>query len=101
MNHIRFWDISQAFVSCIRMSNSARHETVRLLPSILTSLRTDLGLRQVDLAQKLGRPQSFVSKYESGERRLDLLEINEICIALHVSLSEVVARVEQELNEAK
>ena len=55
----------------------------------------------MDLARKLGRPQSFVSKYESGERRLDLLEINEICIALHISLSEVVGRVEQELNEAK
>ena len=83
------------------MSNSAKSGLPRLLPSILTSLRNDLGLRQVDLAQKLGRPQSFVSKYESGERRLDLLEINEICIALHVSLSEVVARVEQEINEAK
>ena len=83
------------------MSNSAKSEHSKLLPSILTSLRTDLGLRQIDLAEQLGRPQSFVSKYESGERRLDLLEINEICIALHVSLSEVVARVEGELNEAK
>jgi transcriptional regulator with XRE-family HTH domain len=83
------------------MSNSNKPELFRLLPSILTSLRHDLGLRQSDLAEKLGRPQSFVSKYESGERRLDLLEINEICTALHVSLSEVVARVEQELNEAK
>jgi transcriptional regulator with XRE-family HTH domain len=83
------------------MSDLAKPELGKLLPAILTSLRTDLGLRQVDLAQKLRRPQSFVSKYESGERRLDLLEINEICIALHVSLSEVVARVEQELNEAK
>jgi transcriptional regulator with XRE-family HTH domain len=73
----------------------------RLLPSILTSLRNDLGMRQVDLAEKLGRPQSFVSKYESGERRLDVLELNEICKALHVSLSEVIIRVEQELNEAK
>jgi transcriptional regulator with XRE-family HTH domain len=83
------------------MSDSQKPEFAKLLPSILMSLRTDLGLRQVDLAEKLGRPQSFVSKYESGERRLDLLEINEICIALHVSLSEVVARVERELNEAK
>jgi len=83
------------------MSNAAKNDLHRILPSILTMLRNDLGLRQVDLAEKLGRPQSFVSKYESGERRLDLLEINEICIALHVSMSEVVARVEQGLNEAK
>jgi transcriptional regulator with XRE-family HTH domain len=93
--------MSQGFVSYIPMSNSPKPEHPKLLPSILTSLRNDLGLRQIDLARKLGRPQSFVSKYESGERRLDLLEINEICIALHISMSEVVARVEQELNEAK
>jgi transcriptional regulator with XRE-family HTH domain len=73
----------------------------RLLPSILSVLRHDLGMRQVDLADKLGRTQSFVSKYESGERRLDLIELNEICKALHVSLSEIVIRVEQGLNEAK
>ncbi len=82
------------------MSHLEKPASLRLLPSILTSLRNELGLRQIDLAMKLGRPQSFVSKYESGERRLDLLEINEICKALHVSLSEVVSRVEQELNEA-
>jgi transcriptional regulator with XRE-family HTH domain len=83
------------------MSIPDKSTSVRLLPSILTELRNDLGLRQVDLAGKLGRPQSFVSKYESGERRLDVLELNEICKALHVSLSEVIIRVEQELNEAK
>ncbi|MHB1700359.1 MAG: helix-turn-helix domain-containing protein [Acidobacteriaceae bacterium] len=83
------------------MSVPDKSTSIRLLPSILTSLRNDLGLRQVDLAKSLGRPQSFVSKYESGERRLDVLELNEICKALHVSLSEVIIRVEQELNEAK
>jgi transcriptional regulator with XRE-family HTH domain len=83
------------------MSVSDKSTSARLLPAILTTLRNDLGLRQVDLAEKLGRPQSFVSKYESGERRLDVLELNEICKALHVSLSEVIIRVEQELNEAK
>jgi transcriptional regulator with XRE-family HTH domain len=83
------------------MSLPDKTTSARLLPSILTGLRNDLGLRQVDLAEKLGRPQSFVSKYESGERRLDVLELNEICKALHVSLSEVIIRVEQELNETK
>jgi transcriptional regulator with XRE-family HTH domain len=73
----------------------------RILPAILVALRGDLGLRQVDLAEKLGRPQSFVSKYESGERRLDVMELSEICSALHISLSEVALRVEQGINEAK
>ena len=83
------------------MSKQDKTAPTRLLSSILISLRNDLGLRQVDLAAKLGRPQSFVSKYESGERRLDVLELNEICKALHVSLTEVIIRVEQELNEAQ
>ena len=73
----------------------------QVLTSLLVTLRNDLGMRQVDLADRLGRPQSFVSKYESGERRLDVLELSEICRALSVSLSEVVARVEQGLDEAK
>jgi len=83
------------------MSSQESSVSHRVLPSILISLRNDLGLRQVDLAEKLGRPQSFVSKYESGERRLDVLELNEICKALNVSLSEVILRVEQDLNEAQ
>jgi transcriptional regulator with XRE-family HTH domain len=47
-------------------------EQKRLL-ELLRRIRLDAGLRQVDLAERLGQPQSFVSKYELGERRLDLL----------------------------
>ena len=42
------------------------------LQALLRDIRTEAGLRQVDLAQRLGQPQSFASKYESGERRLDV-----------------------------
>lgn len=59
-------------------------------------MRLDAGLRQADLARKLRQPQSFVSKYESGERRIDILELREICMALGVSLSEFVRRWENE-----
>jgi len=62
--------------------------------SLLRQTRVDAGLRQADLAQRLGQPQSFVSKYESGERRIDLLELQEICAALGVTLSEFVSRLE-------
>ena len=38
---------------------------------ILIKYRNERGLTQIQLAEKLGKPQSFVSKYEIGERRLD------------------------------
>jgi transcriptional regulator with XRE-family HTH domain len=51
----------------------------------------------VDLARRIGQPQSFVSKYESGERRLDLVELREICDAVGVSLEVFVRRFEESL----
>jgi hypothetical protein len=47
---------------------------------------------QVQLAEMLGRPQSFVSKYERGERRLDFVEVFEIAEALRVSTCAISPR---------
>jgi transcriptional regulator with XRE-family HTH domain len=46
--------------------------------------RNDAGLTQVQVAAALKRPQSFVSKYESGERNLDVIEFLAVCRALGV-----------------
>ncbi len=46
-----------------------------MLQRVLHVMRQEKGLTQVNLAQRLGRPQSYVSKYESGERKLDLPEL--------------------------
>jgi transcriptional regulator with XRE-family HTH domain len=64
------------------------------LRKLLRQLRLGAGLRQADLAEVLAMPQSFVSKYESGERRLDVLELRQVCRALGVPLAEFVARLE-------
>jgi transcriptional regulator with XRE-family HTH domain len=64
------------------------------LRKLLRQLRLGAGLRQADLAELLGKPQSFVSKYESGERRLDLLELRRVCQVLGVPLTEFVVRLE-------
>ena len=60
----------------------------------LVQLREEAGLRQTDLAERLGRPQSFVSKYETGERRLDVVELRTICSALGTTLEELVRYLE-------
>ena len=70
-----------------------KSERVRKL---LRLIRLGAGLRQVDVAQRLSEPQSFVSKYESGERQLDFAEIAEGCAALGITLSEFVLRFEKE-----
>ena len=75
-------------------------ERQRLI-SLLREIRIDAGLRQEDLAKKLKQSQSFVSKYESGERRLDLLELEQICKAAGMTLSEFVRRFEGSTSEAR
>lgn len=72
-----------------------KHEAERQrLLELLRQIRIEAGMRQSDLAKKLRQPQSFVSKYESGERRLDLLELHQVCAAVSLSLTEFVKRFE-------
>ena len=52
--------------------------------------REEAGLTQVQLAEELKVPQSFVSKIESGERWVGLVELRSICNALGISLSKFV-----------
>ncbi|WP_395061150.1 helix-turn-helix domain-containing protein [Paraburkholderia silvatlantica] len=46
--------------------------------ALLAQIRRDRGLLQQDVADKLGRPQAYISKVESGVRRLDLIELMDI-----------------------
>lgn len=79
------------------MRKSIYSDEQAVLVGLLRELREKAGVRQVELAERLGRPQSFVSKYESGERRLDLIELRHIALALGVSLGAVVKRFEKAL----
>ena len=56
--------------------------TKEKLISFLIQLRKEAGLPQDQVAKILGKPQSFVSKYESGERSLDFIEVIEVIEAL-------------------
>ena len=51
-------------------------------------VRKRAGLTQANLSQKLAKPQSYVSKYENGERRLDYLEVKKICACCNISVAE-------------
>lgn len=56
-------------------------------------------MTQVDLAKRLGRPQSFISKYEKGERRLDVIEFISICDALGVEATVLFKSVVGAISE--
>jgi transcriptional regulator with XRE-family HTH domain len=58
-----------------------RPEYARLV-EMLVAVRHLAGVRQQKLAEKLGKPQSFIAKYEGGERRFDLIEFIAIARAL-------------------
>lgn len=64
---------------------------------LLRQAREETGLTQVALAEALGQSQSFVSKAERGDRRLDIIQLRTICGALGVSLADFVARLEREI----
>lgn len=66
---------------------------------MLYQLRTAKGLKQLDLAMLLDEPQSFVSKYESGERRLDLVELHSILIKLGTNLTDFTIELENRLSK--
>jgi len=82
------------------MEKSIFTEQSIALQNLLRDLRIQANLRQADLAELLGEPQSFVSKYESGERRLDLHELRQICKACECSLVDFVRRYEECVSEA-
>lgn len=64
----------------------------------LRRLRQAANLSQEQLAAKLGKSQSFVSKCERGERRLDVIELRQFCLVLGARLSQFVAQLERHLS---
>ncbi len=72
-----------------------------LLAFLLRDLRSRAGLTQTDVAFALGKPQSYVSKYETGERRLDLVELSELCPVLKTTLPQLISEFERMQREGR
>ncbi len=65
---------------------------------LLKQAREDAGLTQVQLAKKLNQSQSFLSKIERGDRRLDIVQLRTICRILGLTLADFVERFEREFQ---
>jgi transcriptional regulator with XRE-family HTH domain len=64
------------------MQKSLKSPEYERLIALLVAVRKKSDIRQQALAKRLGKPQSFVAKYEGGERRIDLVEFIAIARAL-------------------
>jgi transcriptional regulator with XRE-family HTH domain len=64
----------------------------------LIDARKNKKITQSYIAEQLGKPQSYVSKYESGERRLDVVEFLDVCSALGVGPAILLRKIGREVD---
>lgn len=79
-----------------RVSSSLHTRDYDRFRSLLIAARKKAGLNQAELAKRLGRPQSFVSKFERGERRLDVIEFKSVAEALGLDALRLLRRLYRE-----
>lgn len=65
-----------------------------MLLSLLKKHRKAAGLTQVQCSKALSRPQSFMSDVESGTRRLDIVQLRDLCKVLGIDLQDLIAEFE-------
>jgi transcriptional regulator with XRE-family HTH domain len=75
------------------LARGIHNERYKELIEALAAARRNAGMTQTDLAKRFGRLQQFVSKYESGERRLDVVEFADIAHALGLDLTRLVGEI--------
>ena len=80
------WDILTWVAVCGQVPKSVFSAEYNLFRELLRDLRVRKGVTQAQLSAALGMAQSFVSKYEMGERRLDFIEVGHICAELGIGL---------------
>jgi ribosome-binding protein aMBF1 (putative translation factor) len=80
------------------MAKSLHTPEYEYFRSLLVTAREKAGLTQAEVSAKLERPQSFVAKYEGGERRLDVIEFIQVCMALGVDSQVILSKVQARVN---
>lgn len=83
------------------MKKSIFTDEYTVVTQLLVETRKQAGVTQVELAATLGCTQSFVSKVERGENRLDVIQLRTILSALGMTLASFVKELEQRLPKPK
>jgi transcriptional regulator with XRE-family HTH domain len=81
-----------AYSEKVKTIRSKRHK--RLIELVMAE-RKNAGIRQVQLAKKLKRSQTWIARLESGERRLDVIELIDLAEAIGFNAPAIVAIVQQ------
>ena len=76
------------------MAKSIFTDAYKLLISTLVQERKDAHITQQVLAERLNKPQSFVAKYESRERRLDVVELIQITEVLKIDIVPLTHKIQ-------
>lgn len=80
------------------MPSSVFTEAYRVFLASMVEARTATGLTQTELAARLQKPQSYISKYERGERRIDVIEFRAIAIGLGLDPEELFREINSKLR---
>lgn len=83
------------------MQKSLRSPRQQLLQTLLSAARKDSNLTQAELAERLNKPQSFVAKYENGERRIDVIEFIDITRALDIPPADILDQLKADTDQPK
>ena len=75
------------------MAKSIYSKRYRQFLDLLIQARKEADLTQVEVASRLDRPQSFVSKYENGERRLDVVEFLDVAKAIDFDAVKLIRKL--------
>ena len=75
------------------MPTSRHTARYKRLQTALKAARKAAGLTQAQVGELLGRPQSYVNKYETGERRLDVIEFLDVARIIELNVREVLRRI--------
>lgn len=76
------------------MPKSIHRPEHKALVDLLRKHRNAAGLTQMQCSKALNHPQSFMSDVESGTRRLDIVQLRDLCTVLGISLTELVDELE-------
>jgi ribosome-binding protein aMBF1 (putative translation factor) len=101
---MRFWHEGQAKIPFVLKAptrqmkfKSIYDKDYYILLNCLRTFREKAGLTQQELGVKVGYDQTLISKIESGDRRIDVIELRRICIAMNISIIDFIDEMEQQI----